>query len=77
MGLLRAILIAIAVWIFWAIVRKLLFVRMAQDRDSSKRKLPSEKMVACAVCETFVPISEAISARGKLYCSRKHEREDQ
>jgi hypothetical protein len=73
---LRVILIAAAVWILWAIFRKLVVARKARDRNGTRATPSAEKMVACAVCETFVPVSEAISARGKHFCSRGHERED-
>lgn len=35
---------------------------------------PGEKMVSCAHCGLYVPISEAIVRDGKYYCSRDHER---
>ena len=31
-----------------------------------------QKMVACAVCDTHIPESEAIIKNGKTYCSKEH-----
>ena len=31
-----------------------------------------QKMVACAVCDTHIPESEAIIQNGKTYCSKEH-----
>ena len=33
---------------------------------------PGQKMVACAVCDTHIPESEAIIKNGKTYCSKVH-----
>ena len=37
-----------------------------------KNDMPGEKMVSCANCGLYVPISEAIYSNGKYYCSRQH-----
>ena len=31
-----------------------------------------QKMVACVVCDTHIPESEAIIKNGKTYCSKEH-----
>ena len=31
-----------------------------------------QKMVACSVCDTHIPESEAIIKNGKTYCSKEH-----
>ena len=37
-----------------------------------KNDMPGEKMVSCANCGLYVPISEAFYSNGKYYCSRQH-----
>ena len=37
-----------------------------------KNDMPGEKMVSCANCGLYVPISEAVYSNGKYYCCRQH-----
>ena len=37
-----------------------------------KRLDKQEKMVSCANCGLYVPISEAVYSNGKYYCCRQH-----
>ena len=39
---------------------------------NTKNDMPGEKMVSCANCGLYVPISEAVYSNGKYYCCRQH-----
>ncbi len=40
--------------------------------SSNKQNAIDNSMTACAVCGTYIPTSEALSANGKSYCSAEH-----
>jgi len=67
--LIRILLILAAVWLV------LFYVRRAFSRRN-KPPVPTApaRMVACAVCGTHVPESEAVHAGGKVYCGEAHRK---
>ncbi len=73
--LLRLLIILAGVWLVIHFVRRAL----------SRRRRPSvpgggtesiARMLRCERCGIYVPESEAITFRGKVYCSETHRRED-
>lgn len=70
MGQLIRILILLAA--LWLVLH---FVRRARRRPDGDTSSPTPAhMVACALCGTHIPESEAIHANGKTYCCDAHRR---
>lgn len=69
--LLRIIIILIGVWLVLTIIKRAL----ASRRKSRPDQTSIPKMVACDVCGTHVPESEAIREDGRHYCSEAHRKE--
>ena len=74
MGITRLILILIGIWVLFTVLRRVVLL-LGSDR-SNRNTMPrtSEKMVACAHCGTYVPVSEALFADADYYCSPEHRR---
>ena len=45
--------------------------------DPQPRGNPGELMMGCAVCGVHVPSSDAVFARGKVYCGTDHRDQDE
>lgn len=41
-------------------------------RDQKARKKTEPKILACADCGVYIPESEAVRHRGRVYCSSMH-----
>ncbi|HLD14349.1 MAG TPA: PP0621 family protein [Burkholderiales bacterium] len=71
--LTRIVIILLALWLVVHFVRRAL----ARHRQSSGPTANDPaRMVACAVCGTHVPESEAIRANDKVYCGEQHRKMD-
>jgi len=55
-------------WIGFTLFKKI--INPAQINKVSSNS--GQKMVACAVCDTHIPESEAIIQNDKTYCSKEH-----
>ena len=67
-SLIKLILVMLLGWIGFTLFNKFI-------NPTKKNKVSSDsgqKMVACAVCDTHIPESEAIIKNGKTYCSKEH-----
>ncbi|MFK8021190.1 MAG: PP0621 family protein [Pseudomonadales bacterium] len=64
-GLIRLIALAAAVWLVWRYVARRKATRTAEPRID-------QKVVACAICGTHVPETDALSDNGQSYCCSKH-----
>jgi uncharacterized protein len=63
--------IAAVLFGIWLVLR--IFKRTLTRRDSeSPPPPPPADMLRCDYCGTFVPRSEAIVGKGKVYCSSTH-----
>ena len=50
-----------------------LFKRFMNPNSSQSVKTEAgQKMLACSVCDTHVPESDAIIKNGKIFCSKEH-----
>ncbi|SMN13836.1 hypothetical protein BHECKSOX2_1027 [Bathymodiolus heckerae thiotrophic gill symbiont] len=67
MGVIKLLIVVLLVWVGFFVFKKL---RKAPSDVAQKPSV--NKMVACCVCETHIPESEAISHNGKIYCSKEH-----
>ncbi|MDC0239960.1 metallothionein [Candidatus Thioglobus sp.] len=55
-------------WIGFILIKKII-----SPTERNKVSLDSgQKMVACEVCDTHIPESDAIIKNGKTYCSKEH-----
>ena len=67
-SLIKLILVMLLGWIGFTLFKKII-----NPTESNKVSSDSEqKIVACAVCDTHIPESEAIIQNGKTYCSKEH-----
>ena len=67
-SLIKLILVMLLGWIGFTLFKKII-------NPTERNKVSSDsgqKMVACAVCDTHIPESEAIIKNGKSYCSEEH-----
>ncbi|MDR0762189.1 MAG: hypothetical protein LBF13_03950 [Campylobacteraceae bacterium] len=64
--MLKIILFAILIYIAYI----LFFGKKREKKEDKNRPQEEELMVECAVCKTFVAISEAIKKDGQYFCSQ-------
>ena len=55
-------------WVGFSLIKKF----MSQVPASSPKKKTGQKMLACSVCETYIPEQDAIIKNGKIFCSQEH-----
>ena len=55
-------------WVGFSLIKKF----MSQVPASSSKKKTGQKMLACSVCETYIPEQDAITKNGKIFCSKEH-----
>ena len=68
LSLIKLILVMLLGWIGFTFFKKII-----NPKESNKVSSDSgQKMVACAVCDTHIPESEAIIKNGKTFCSKEH-----
>ena len=67
-SLIKLILVILLGWIGFTLVKK--FMNPTEGKKASSDS--GQKMVACSLCDTHIPESEAISKNGKIYCSKEH-----
>jgi hypothetical protein len=46
--------------------------RSEKPDDAAARNSGGELMMTCAVCDVHLPSSDAVFARGKVFCSPEH-----
>ena len=68
---LRYILLIVAIWVIYLVVRGALRQR-DQARAARMAKARPVDMVRCHYCATHLPKPEALQAKGHFYCSREH-----
>ena len=66
--MIKLILVMLLGWIVFTLFKKITNPTEINKVSSNSGK----KMVACAVCDTHIPESEAIIKNGKKYCSKEH-----
>ena len=55
----------------WGLVN--LFKRIRHSNNNNRSNSDSgQVMVACSLCDTHIPESEAVIKNGKVYCSEEH-----
>lgn len=72
--ILRILLIGIAIWFVYRLVRKVLN-KSALERDaqnSVEQEPHHELMVKCSFCQTHIPQGESTQSKGHYFCSEAH-----
>ena len=67
-SLIKLILVMLLGWIGFTLFKKFINPTKSNKVNSDS----GQKIVACAVCDTHIPESEAIIKNGKTYCSKEH-----
>ena len=55
-------------WVGFFLIKKFI----SHIPASSSKKKTGQKMLACSVCETYIPEQDAITKNGKIFCSKEH-----
>ena len=55
-------------WVGFSLIKRF----MSQVPARSSKKKTGQKMLACSVCETYIPEQDAIIKNGKIFCSQEH-----
>jgi len=66
--LIKLILVMLLGWAGFTLFKKYLNPTL----NRAVKTESGEKMVACSVCETHIPESDAIIKNGKTFCSKEH-----
>jgi len=67
-SLIKLILVMLLGWIGFTLFKKIINTTKSNKVSSDS----GQKIVACAVCDTHIPESEAIIKNGETYCSKEH-----
>ncbi len=71
--LIRIILLALAVWLIFVLLRQ---YRRSMDAPSAPPPV-SQDMVCCAVCGVHLPKNESVEKHGAYYCEEHGSSADQ
>jgi len=74
MMLIKLILLALAAWVVFRLVRS--YSRTVGREDAPKNET-GEDMVRCAHCGVHLPRSEAVVSRGEFFCTNEHRQLNQ
>ena len=66
--MIKLILVILLGWAGFTLFKKYLKPTLNENIKTDS----GEKMVACSVCETHIPESDAIIKNGKTFCSKEH-----
>lgn len=70
--LIRILILLAALWLVLQFVRRAMHRHRRPETDISPPR--PARMVACALCGTHVPESEAVHAGERTYCCEAHRR---
>jgi len=62
----KLIIVMLLVWVGFVLFKKMRQPNVSKQPDNKI----GQKMIACSVCDTHIPESEAIEKDGKIYCSK-------
>jgi len=66
--LIKLILVLLLGWVGISLFKRF----MNPNSSKSVKTETGQKMLACSVCETHIPESDAIIKNGKIFCSQEH-----
>lgn len=64
--------LALAVLVYLALRKQTQRQTKESKSQSTAASTGSEQMLACAVCQVFIPESEAVIRHGQAYCCNDH-----
>lgn len=73
---MKYLLVLAVLVIAWHVWRRGQVPPSAGTRAPQRSLNAPEPMVHCAFCQVLVPQSDAITSRGRIYCSREHAQAD-
>ena len=68
--LIRIVLLALAVWLVFVLLRQYRRSMEAPDTDTTRDK--PQDMVCCAACGVHLPKNESVEKDGAYYCCEEH-----
>ena len=66
--MIKLILVLLLGWVGISLFKRF----MNPNSSKSLKTKTGHKMLACSVCDTHVPESDAIIKNGKIFCSKEH-----
>jgi len=69
MGIIKILIIAILVWVTFKV-----YTSFKSRTESANDKKFNQKIIACDLCKTHIPIASAIKVNNKYYCSLDHSK---
>ena len=66
--MIKLILVLLLGWVGISLFKRF----MSSNSSQSEKTETGQKMLACCVCDTHVPESDAIIKNGKIFCSQEH-----
>jgi len=66
--LIKLILVLLLGWVGISFFKRY----MNPNSSNSIKTKNGQKMLACSVCDTHIPESDAIIKNGKIFCSQEH-----
>ncbi|MEN8167359.1 MAG: PP0621 family protein [Pseudomonadota bacterium] len=69
---LRYLLLGLAIWAVWLILRHL--IRQQRLKNTPPQAVKSVDSVQCSHCGLHLPRSEAIQQGDDFFCNREHQR---
>jgi uncharacterized protein len=74
MGLIRLIIFAVVIWMFWRLVKNFQAnIGEKGKKDKPKGEIEQSSMVLCQYCSVHVPESDAANHEQLWFCSDKHK----
>ena len=65
-SMIKLVIVMLLVWVGFVLFKKMRQLNVSNHPDNKI----GQKMIACSVCDTHIPESEAIVQDGKIYCSK-------
>ena len=74
MGLIRLIISALVIWMFWRLVKNFKANRNKVNKEAnSKDEIENSNMVLCQYCSVHVPELDAVNHEDLWFCTDKHK----
>ena len=73
MGLIRLIIFALVIWMFWRLIKNYQASLNNKKQASGNKKLDNKNMVACHYCTVHVPEQDAVGYDQLWFCSEAHK----
>ena len=73
MGLIRLVIFALVIWLFWRLIRNYQASLKQGKKTDGNKKLDSGNMVSCQYCKVHVPEKSAVAHDNLWFCSENHK----